>query len=132
MALQRGVVVHSLRDFELTPDGQYLLVNSNHSKQIALHCSVMQGLLAAIAHAIGRSERIRQRDTHGKVAMPCEGWELGIQAQDASQTVLSFRIPGGAELSFRLSEAQAREMGSLLINAADLAKRGIAANPCLH
>lgn len=118
--------IDSLRGFELTEDGQYLLVNSNQPDRIAVHCSVMHELLAALSNAIGTSERIRHKTGRVKFAMPCEAWEISKESDSGQHLVVSFRLPGGAELSFRLHANQAKHMTEVLSLATGLAR---VANP---
>jgi len=121
MSSSTALAIDSLRGFELTEDGQYLMVNSNQPDAIALHCSVMHELLAALSNAIGHSERIRQKTASVKFAMPCEAWEVGRESGAVQHLVMSFRLPGGAELSFRLHPAQAAHMTEVLSLATGLA-----------
>jgi hypothetical protein len=114
MSSSRALAIDSLRGFELTADGQYLMLNSNQPDSVALHCSVMHELLAALSNAIGRSERIRHKTSSVKFAMPCEAWEIGRESGAVEHLVVSFRLPGGAELSFRLHPAQAAHMTEVL------------------
>ena len=65
-----ALAIHSLHSFELTGDGQYLMLKGNQPDRIALHYSVMHELLAAISNAIGWSERVRQKNTAGKPDRP--------------------------------------------------------------
>ncbi|MCP3723276.1 hypothetical protein M3I53_09035 [Paraburkholderia sp. CNPSo 3272] len=122
MSSSPALAIHSLRDFELTADGQYLMVNGSQPDSVALHCSVMHELLAALSNAIGRSERIRHKTASVKFTMPCEAWEIGREPGDVQHLVVSFRLPGGAELSFRLQPAQAVHMTEVLSLATGLAK----------
>jgi hypothetical protein len=57
-----------------------------------------------------------------KFTMPCEAWEIGRESGDVQHLVVSFRLPGGAELSFRLQPAQAVHMTEVLSLATGLAK----------
>lgn len=114
--------IDSLHGFELTEDGQYLMLESNQPDRIALHCSVMHELLAALSNAIGSSERIRHKRNSVKFAMPCEAWALGKDAGGAPHLILTFRLPGGAELSFQLQRTQAAHMTEVLAVATGLAK----------
>ncbi|HTH59693.1 MAG TPA: hypothetical protein VL689_06005 [Paraburkholderia sp.] len=114
MSSPLGLAIDSLRSFELTEDGEYLMLNSNQPDRIALHCSVMHQLLAALSNAIGSSQRIRHKTASVKFAMPCEAWEIGQEAGSAQNVVVSFRLPGGAELSFRLHAKQATHMTEVL------------------
>ena len=113
--------IDTLSGFELTADGQYLVVSSNHPNRVAVHCSVMHELLAALSNAIGRSACIRQSTRSIKFAMPCEAWEIGRATDPAQDLVVSFRLPGGAELAFRLLPAQAAHMTEGLSVATGLA-----------
>ncbi|MEW6345441.1 MAG: hypothetical protein AB1704_32740 [Pseudomonadota bacterium] len=109
-----AVAIHSLHSFELTGDGQYLMVKGNQPDSIALHYSVMHELLAAISNAIGWSARVRQQSDDVKFAMPCEAWAVGKDKGESSHLLLSFRLPGGAELSFRMHRAEVRHMTEVL------------------
>ncbi|MGB8418616.1 hypothetical protein [Paraburkholderia sp.] len=106
--------IHSLNSFELTADGQYLMFKGNQPEVIALHYSVMHELLAALSHAIGWSQRVRRKKDDMKFAMPCEAWTIGGDKDESSHLVLTFRLPGGAELSFRMHRAEARHMTEVL------------------
>jgi len=122
MPSPRGLAIDSLRGFELTEDGQYLMLNSNQPDTIALHCSVMHELLAALSNAIGSSERIRSKKASVKFTMPCEAWEIGKESGSGEHLVVSFRLPGGAELSFRLQATQAKHMTEVLSVVTGLAR----------
>ncbi|WP_434112293.1 hypothetical protein [Paraburkholderia caffeinilytica] len=106
--------IHSLNSFELTADGQYLMFKGNQPEVIALHYSVMHELLAALSNAIGWSQRVRRKKDDMKFAMPCEAWAIGGDKNESSHLVLTFRLPGGAELSFRMHRAEARHMTEVL------------------
>ena len=114
--------IHSLSSFELTADGQYLMFKGNPPGMIALHYSVMHELLAAISNAIGWSQRVRLKRDDVKFAMPCEAWAIGGDKGDSSDLVLTFRLPGGAELSFRMPRADARHMTEVLSLVTGLTK----------
>jgi hypothetical protein len=116
--------IDSFHGFELTEDGQYLILKSNRSDRIALHCSVMHELLAALSNAIGSSERIRHKKKSVKFAMPCEAWALGKDAGGAPYLIFTFRLPGGAELSFQLHRSQAAHMTEVLALATGFARPG--------
>lgn len=117
-----AVAIHSLHSFELTGDGQYLMLKGNQPDSIALHYSVMHELLAAISNAIGWSARVRQQNDDVKFAMPCEAWAVGKDKGESSHLLLSFRLPGGAELSFRMPRAEVRHMTEVLSLVTGLAK----------
>ncbi len=114
MASPLAFAIDSLHGFELTEDGQYLLLKSNQPDRIALHCSVMHELLAALSNAIGSSERIRHNKKSRKFAMPCEAWALGKDAGGKPYFIFTFRLPGGAELSFQMHRSQAAHMTEVL------------------
>ncbi len=114
MAPPQAYSIDALHGFELTEDGQYLMLNSNQPDRIALHCSVMHALLAALSNAIGSSERIRHKQRSVKFVMPCEAWTVGRDAASAHDLILSFRLPGGAELSFQIERALAGQMADVL------------------
>ena len=119
-----AVAIDSLHGFELTEDGQYLMLKSNQPDRIALHCSVMHELLAALSNAIGSSERIRHKKKNVTFAMPCEAWSLGKDAGGAPYLIFTFRLPGGAELSFQMHRSQAAHMTEVLALVTGFAKAG--------
>jgi hypothetical protein len=116
--------INTIHGFELTEDGQYLMLKSNQPDRVALHCSVMHELLAALSNAIGSSERIRSKKKSVKFAMPCEAWALGKDAGGAPYLIFTFRLPGGAELSFQLHRNQALQLSEVLALVTGLAKAG--------
>jgi hypothetical protein len=124
MAPPLALAIDSLHGFELTEDGQYLMLSSNQPDRIALHCSIMHELLAALSNAIGSSERIRHKKKSVKFAMPCEAWALGKDAGGAPYLIFTFRLPGGAELSFQMHRSQAAHMTEVLALATGLTKTG--------
>ncbi|WP_144113247.1 hypothetical protein [Paraburkholderia sp. BCC1886] len=124
MAPRPPLSIDSIRGFELTGDGQYLMLNTNQPSSIALHCSVMQELLAALANAIGVSQRIRSKKKSVKFAMPCEAWEVGGERSASTHLILTFRVPGGAELSFRVPRTQAVHLTEVLALASGAAVVG--------
>jgi len=113
--------IDSLHGFELTEDGQYRMLESNQPDRIAVHCSVMHELLAVVSNAIGWSGRIRHKKQSVKFAMPCEAWEIGSDAGEMPHRVTSFRLPGGAGLTFQVPRSQARHMTEVLAVATGLA-----------
>jgi hypothetical protein len=117
-----SLAINSLHSFELTGDGQYLVLTGNQPDSIALHYSVMHELLAAISNAIGWSARVRQRKDDVKFAMPCEAWAIGKDKSEATHLLLTFRLPGGAELSFRMHRGDVRHMTEVLSLVTGLAK----------
>src|ERR1700754_2263847 len=114
--------INSIHGFELTEDGQYLMLKSNQPDRVALHCSVMHELLAALSNAIGSSERIRSKKKSVKIAMPCEARALGKDADGKPYLIFTFRLPGGAELSFQLHRSQAAQLTEVLALATGLTK----------
>jgi hypothetical protein len=124
MSLPLAFAIDSLHGFELTEDGQYLMLKGNRSDRIAVHCSVMHELLAALSNAIGSSERIRRKRNSVKFAMPCEAWALGKDAGGGPYLIFTFRLPGGAELSFQMHRSQAAHKTQVLALATGLAKAG--------
>ena len=128
MAQRPSLAIDSVRGFELTGDGQYLMLKANQTSSVALHCSVMHELLAALSNAIGVSERIRTKKKSVKFAMPCEAWEIGkdsgTDSDTAAHLILTFRLPGGAELSFRMGRNEAAHMTEVLALVSGIGKLG--------
>jgi hypothetical protein len=102
--LPESVRVASIERIELEPDGQHMVVHSDRST-LTFHYSVFRELLAVLPAAIMQSERMLQRTPHINFAMGCEGWELGA-IDNGKSLVLTFRLQGGADISFCLPREQ--------------------------
>ncbi len=116
--LPEPVRVASIERIELEPDGQHMVVHSDRST-LTFHYSVFRELLAVLPAAIMQSERMLQRTPHINFAMGCEGWELGA-IDNGKSLVLTFRLQGGADVSFCLPREQIPPMVDALISAARL------------
>jgi len=127
--LPEPVRVASIERIELEPDGQHMVVHSNRST-LTFHYSVFRELLAVLPAAIMQSERMLQRTPHINFAMGCEGWELGA-IDNGKSLVLTFRLQGGADVSFCLPREQIPPMVDALISAARLVQIPThASGPC--
>ena len=116
--LPESLRVASIERIELEPDGQHMVVHSDRST-LTFHYSVFRELLAVLPAAIMQSERMLQRTPHINFAMGCEGWELGA-IDNGKSLVLTFRLQGGADVSFCLPREQIPPMVDALISAARL------------
>jgi hypothetical protein len=114
----RSLLIDSIDRFELEPDGKHLAVHSDRSV-LTFHCSVFRELLAMLPPAIMQSERLLQQTPHVNFAMSCEGWELGA-IDNGNSLILTFRLHGGANVSFCLPREQIPPMVDALISAARL------------
>jgi hypothetical protein len=59
-------------------------------------------LMAGISQVSGDSARILQQDSAVKHALPAEWWSFAFSS-DKTQLLLSFRLPGGMELTFQFA-----------------------------
>ncbi|VXC91345.1 conserved hypothetical protein [Burkholderia sp. 8Y] len=112
--MRPAIPIDSLAGFQLSDDGGYLVVDARSGSSVALHCSVMHELLAALAHAIACSERIRNRNRATKFTMNCAGWEVALDADGTGALILSFILQGGAQLSFRIRRDSALQIHEVI------------------
>ncbi|WP_321800446.1 hypothetical protein [Caballeronia sp. J97] len=112
--MRPALTIDSLAGFQLSDDGGYLVVDARSGSSIALHCSVMHEMLAALAHAIAHSERIRQKSCATKFTMHCAGWEVALDADGTGALILSFALQGGAQLSFRIRRDSAMQFHEVI------------------
>jgi hypothetical protein len=112
--MQPPLLINSLAGFRLTNDGQYLFADACNGASVALHCSVMHEMLAALANAIACSERIRHKNRASKFTMHCAGWEISGDANGTDALILTFVLHGGAQLSFRVHRESAVQMHEVI------------------
>jgi hypothetical protein len=105
MQISDAFRIESINHFDLSDDGEFMLVYGDQHAPLALHHSVLQPLLAGTANAIGCSERIRQKVRHSRFMMHCEAWEIGT-TPNGDSLVMTFHMPGRAQLSFLLEIQQ--------------------------
>lgn len=114
----RSLLIDSIDRLELASDGKHLAMHSERSV-FRFHYSVFRELLAVLPAAVMQAERLLQQTPHVNFAMGCEGWELGA-IDNGNSLVLTFRVQGGANVSFCLPREQIPPMVDALISAARL------------
>ncbi|WP_250520467.1 hypothetical protein [Caballeronia sp. NCTM1] len=112
--MRPALTIDSLASFRLSEDGGYLVVDARSGSSVALHCSVMHELIAALAHAIACSERIRKKNRAAKFTMHCAGWEVALDADGTGALILSFVLQGGTQLSFRIRRESALQIHEVI------------------
>ena len=63
----------------------------------------LEMLMIALSRAAGQSARIRHANPAEKHVLPCEWWEVNPHPS-LQGLLLSFRIPGGLEVTFHLDK----------------------------
>ncbi|WP_321794922.1 hypothetical protein [Caballeronia sp. J97] len=96
--MRPALTIDSLADFRLSEAGGYLVVDARSAASIALHCSVMHECLAALAHAIARSESIRNTNPATKFTTHSAGWEVALDAHGTGALIVSFTLQGGTQV----------------------------------
>lgn len=125
------LVLESIRQFDLSDGGEFMLVHGSPPWPVAFHHSVLPALLAGTASAIGTAARVRSGNRHSRFTMHSESWEVGTN--EADQTVyISFCLKGQAELSFYLPRQQIAHLIDVLSVASGAMPRIIAPNNALQ
>jgi hypothetical protein len=71
------------------------------SQAIAVPSNALMALLELTSIAAGQSAKILRADPSAKHIFPMDWWTIGRNPADG-QIVMSFRLPGGMELSFQM------------------------------
>ena len=89
---------HTVRLMTTTESGEPISLLFSHEDN--------EFLLAALAQAASASGQIRHNDPTLKKVLPCEWWEVNPHPEKDG-LLLSFRMPGGMEMTFHLPQLAA-------------------------
>jgi hypothetical protein len=93
-------------------DGQHALFEFRGQSgpfTLAIAEPELMHLMALASQASGQAQKIRQSDPAMKHDLPCEWWSFD-RHPDGQHMILSFRVPGGMELSFQVHLERAPQM----------------------
>lgn len=97
-------------------DGAFGLLNLKSSQGdlwLAVPFEEIPGLISTASSAAGACMKIRAQDSNQKAIFDVEWWEFRL-TQDLQNLILSFRLPGGAELSFQVHRDRLPQMRETL------------------
>jgi hypothetical protein len=97
-------------------DGKYALFQTQAAGQVITFAIPEDQLIDLMSHAsnsAGACQKILQRNPALKTIFPVEWWEFG-PTPDKQALVLSFRLPGGKEISFQVHHTQIANMREAL------------------
>jgi hypothetical protein len=101
-----------LESVSISDDGKhavYQFRSGGEPINLALPESDLMYMMLLTSQASGRSQQILKRDSSMKYVAPCEWWTFFL-TPDRAHIVLSFRMPGGLEMSFQVAKSRAHEM----------------------
>ena len=100
-----------------TDDGQHALFKVRDAAGvehvIALPEGQLMHLMSLASQASGQCNKILKRDPNMKHVMPVEWWDVGGTA-DGQNVILTYRMPGGLELSFQIHRDAAARLHETL------------------
>jgi hypothetical protein len=114
-----GIMAIDVRTYEgnsVTQDGSHGLfkfMTSEGEITLAIPHEQLMPTMAGLSHASGQSAQIRNVSKTEKHAFPCEWWEIGF-SDDNQHFFLSFRMPGGMEMSFQVHRSRLSQMRETL------------------
>jgi hypothetical protein len=100
-----AIGVTSFEGEDISSDGQlglFRFLSGETEVVLAIPHEQLISLMAGISNVSGKGRRVRTQNPTGRHVFPCERWAFGL-TPDQRHLVLSFRVPGGAELSFQVS-----------------------------
>jgi hypothetical protein len=109
-------VIDMIAGSKASDDGKYALFQTQASGTTVALAIPEDQLIHLISHAsnaAGACQKILQRNPELKTIFPVEWWEFGLTT-DKQALVLSFRLPGGMEISFQVHRSQIANMRETL------------------
>jgi hypothetical protein len=112
MAGERALLIDEVLGSKATDDGHHALFKVKTSGQevvIAFPKDELINLISAAATAAKACQSIIHEQPNLKVMLPVQWWEFGL-TPDGNFAVLSFRLPGGGEISFQVPRPWTSQM----------------------
>jgi hypothetical protein len=116
MANEPALLIDEILGSKAADDGHHALFKVKISGQevaVAFPEGQLINLISASATAAKECQRIIQQQPNLKVMLPVQWWEFGL-TQDGNFAVLSFRLPGGGEVSFQVPRQWTPQMRETL------------------
>lgn len=122
--------IESVESVSVTDDGRHALFKlrqpGGDEVTIAIPSGELMTLMSFASQASGQAQKLLQSDPKQKHVLPTEWWEIG-RHPDGQHVILSFRLPGGLELSFQIHRDAAqryRETLDATLGSAPLPDKG--------
>ena len=100
-----AITTTGVERMSVADDGKNALVSfkttGDDDITIAVPTDTLETLMLFCSQASGRGQSILQRDPTMKHIFPCEWWEV-LPHPDGKHVVMSYRMPGGLEVSFQI------------------------------
>ena len=109
-------VIDTITGSKASDNGKYALFQTQAAGKpltIAIPEGQLIDLMSHASNAAGACRKILQRNPAIKTIFPVEWWEFG-PTPDKQALVLSFRLPGGSEISFQVHHNQIANMRDAL------------------
>jgi hypothetical protein len=107
----------SVKRISVSQDGDEIELVFSIEHQDPAHIRIpseeLDHLLVFVTQAITQRERARQSDPNKLYILPCEWWNVATTS-DGQWVVMSYRIEGGAEITFRLHPEAANQVREAL------------------
>ncbi len=108
------ILIDDIVEYQASEDGRHALfrVSSGGAQSvIAFPEDKLPKLIDAASNAAGQAKRILHKNPHEKAVMAVEWWEFG---KHGDQLIMSFRMPGGSEISFAVHQDKIAHMIEVL------------------
>jgi hypothetical protein len=116
MAEEAALLIDEVLGSKATDDGHHALFRMKTSGQevtFAFPEGQLMNLISASATASKECQGIIHQQPNLKMMLPVQWWEFGL-TPDGNFAVLSFRLPGGGEISFQVPRQWASQMRETL------------------
>jgi hypothetical protein len=111
-----ATLIQTIEGVVVTENGTNALLKLGTVDQelvLAIPADLLMSLMASLSQACGQAARIQNKDQAIKHVFPCDWWEFGF-SPDAQSLLLSFRLPGGMEMSFQVHRDRLPQMRETL------------------
>jgi hypothetical protein len=111
----KAVLIDAIEGTSPSDDGKHVLLKLRSAAQQSIFAFTLENsfqLVTSMIDAYEKCRKLQAIDRSEKFAMNVEGWEFGL-APDG-QLVLSFRLPGGMEMAFRIHQDRISQMRETL------------------
>lgn len=105
-----AVPINSIEGYQVTEDGNHMLLKTDFPPTLAIHESALLPLLTSVIACIGQTTAKKGEE---RPVFSAQWWEFGV-SPDGQSLILSFRLQGGANFSFKVHRDQCAHMSEVL------------------
>ena len=110
-------MVNAIAGSSSSDDGEQIKIGFNIDGKAIINLFMIPDravdLMGLLASAVGEAARNRAADPNGKYVLPLERWEVA-QSVDVNMVMFSWKLLGGAEMTFQIDRAAASRMNETL------------------